>query len=156
MNSLSFIESHEEAEAKRLIDDLFISITGKPFNYRPFNYFVAVKVYTRPEDLKDIKMPDGTTKKLFLPTQFLQNDKYESVSALVCAVGPTAFRSRETGELFANAPWFKVGDWVHIPRQEGSPFSYNGVPMVAIADDRVYGGVEGPTDIAPINVADKV
>ncbi len=153
---LSFVEPHEYDEAKKLIDDLFIELTGQPFTYRPLNYFVTVKIYTRPEDLKTIKMPDGSTKKLFIPTQYLQNDKYESVAALVCAIGPTAFLNRETGEPYAHAPWFSVGSWVHVPRQEGSPFSYRGVPMVTLPDDRVYGTIEGPTDIAVINVADKI
>lgn len=153
---LSFIEPHEENEAQALVDAEFTKLTGKPYTGKPLNYFVTVKIHTRSEDLKIVDMPDGSKKTIFAPTQFLQNDKYESVAALVVAVGPVAFRNRDTGELYAGAPWFKVGDWVHIPRTEGSPFSYRGVPMVTIADDRVYQVVEDPKDIAPINVADKI
>src|SRR4051812_8502300 len=102
MNSLSFIESHEESPAKKLIDDLFIEKTGKPFSYRPPNYFVTVKLWTRSEDLKQVKMPNGKTQTIFAPTQYLQEDKYQSVAALVCAVGPTAFCDRETGQKYAN------------------------------------------------------
>ncbi len=64
--SMSNIEEHEEAEAKALIDQHFIEMTGKPFDMRPAGYLVAVKIYVRPEELKTITQEDGTEVTLYL------------------------------------------------------------------------------------------
>ena len=55
--SMSNIEDHEEVEAKALIDQHFIEMTGKPFDMRPAGYLVAVKIYVRPEELKTSTAP---------------------------------------------------------------------------------------------------
>jgi len=127
--SMSNIEPHEEELAKKLIDDQFISMTGQPFDMKPAGYLVAVKIYVRPEELKTITHAE---------------DKYSSVSALVCAVGPEAYQ----GDKFERSgPWCKVGDWVLIPRYESTMVSYRGVAMALLPDDRVMAVIAGPEDV---------
>lgn len=142
--SMSNIEPHEEALAKQLIDEQFVDITGEPFDMRPAGYLVAVKIYVRPEELKTIKQDDGTEVTLYLPDTVRAEDKYSSVSALVCAVGPEAYQ----GEKFERSgPWCKVGDWVLIPRYESTMVSYRGVAMALLPDDRVMAVIKGPEDV---------
>jgi co-chaperonin GroES (HSP10) len=142
--SMSNIEPHEEALAQQFIDEQFIEITGKPFDMRPAGYLVAVKIYIRPEELKTIKKEDGTEVTLYLPDTVRAEDKYSSVSALVCAVGPEAYQ----GEKFERSgPWCKVGDWILMPRYESTMVSYRGVAMALLPDDRVMAVITGPEDV---------
>lgn len=149
--SMSNIEPHEEQLAKDLIDQQFVDITGKPFDMRPAGYLVAVKIYIRPEELKTITQEDGTQVTLYLPDTVRAEDKYSSVSALVCAVGPEAYQ----GEKFERSgPWCKVGDWVLIPRYESTMVSYRGVAMALLPDDRVMAVIAGPEDVMSGRSAD--
>jgi co-chaperonin GroES (HSP10) len=143
--SMSNIEPHEEELAKQFIDEQFTEMTGQPFDMRPAGYLVAVKIYIRPEELKTIKREDGTEVTLYLPDTVRAEDKYSSVSALVCAVGPEAYQ----GEKFERSgPWCKVGDWILIPRYESTMVSYRGVAMALLPDDRVMAVITGPDDVA--------
>lgn len=150
--SLSHIEAHEEEAVKELIDQHFIEMTGKPFDMRPAGYLVAAKIYVRPEELKTIKREDGTEATIYLPDTVRAEDKYQSVSALVCAVGPDAYK----GEKFEHSgPWCKPGDWVLIPRYEATAVSYRGVAMALLPDDRVMAVITGPEDVQAANLADR-
>jgi co-chaperonin GroES (HSP10) len=151
--SMSNIEPHEEEMAKDLINQHFIEMTGQPFDMRPAGYLVAVKIYVRPEELKTITQDDGTEVTLYLPDTVRAEDKYSSVSALVCAVGPEAYQ----GEKFERSgPWCKVGDWILIPRYESTMVSYRGVAMALLPDDRVMAVVTGPEDVSAGNAAVKI
>ena len=151
--SMSNIEPHEEDMAKDLINQHFIEMTGQPFDMRPAGYLVAVKIYVRPEELKTITQDDGTEVTLYLPDTVRAEDKYSSVSALVCAVGPEAYQ----GEKFERSgPWCKVGDWILIPRYESTMVSYRGVAMALLPDDRVMAVVTGPEDVSAGNAALKI
>ena len=142
--SMSNIEPHEEVLAQQFIDEQFIEMTGQPFDMRPAGYLVAVKIYIRPEELKTIKKEDGTEVTLYLPDTVRAEDKYSSVSALVCAVGPEAYQ----GEKFERSgPWCKVGDWILIPRYESTMVSYRGVAVALLPDDRVMAVITGPEDV---------
>ncbi len=142
--SMSNIEPHEEELAQQFIDEHFVEMTGKPFDMRPAGYLVAVKIYIRPEELKTIKKEDGTEVTLYLPDTVRAEDKYSSVSALVCAVGPEAYQ----GEKFERSgPWCKVGDWILMPRYESTMVSYRGVAMALLPDDRVMAVITGPEDV---------
>jgi co-chaperonin GroES (HSP10) len=142
--NMSNIEPHEEELARQFIDEQFIEMTGQPFDMRPAGYLVAVKIYIRPEELKTIKKEDGTEVTLYLPDTVRAEDKYSSVSALVCAVGPEAYQ----GEKFERSgPWCKVGDWILIPRYESTMVSYRGVAVALLPDDRVMAVISGPEDV---------
>jgi co-chaperonin GroES (HSP10) len=142
--NMSNIEPHEEELAKQFIDEQFVEMTGQPFDMRPAGYLVAVKIYIRPEELKTIKKEDGTEVTLYLPDTVRAEDKYSSVSALVCAVGPEAYQ----GEKFERSgPWCKVGDWILIPRYESTMVSYRGVAVALLPDDRVMAVISGPEDV---------
>ena len=142
--NMSNIEPHEEELAKQFIDEQFVEMTGQPFDMRPAGYLVAVKIYIRPEELKTIKKEDGTEVTLYLPDTVRAEDKFSSVSALVCAVGPEAYQ----GEKFERSgPWCKVGDWILIPRYESTMVSYRGVAMALLPDDSVMAVITGPEDV---------
>lgn len=153
---LPFVEEYEEAEAKALIDKQFTELTGKPFNYRPAGYFIAAKIYIRPEEIKTIKDAAGKNVTLWRPPTSTADDKYQSVAALVCAVGPLAFKDRLSGKQWAEGPTCRVGDWVAIPRFESNVVEYRGVPIAIFADDRILGVIDDPADIKAVTMADRI
>lgn len=145
---LSKIEPHEETEARALVDAQFIDLTGKPLDLSPAGYYIAVKIWV-PED--HIVTESGA--KLFMPETFRDERKYTSGVALVCAVGPDAYK----GDKFAQTgPWCKVGDWVMFPRYEAIALAYRGVGMALLPDDRILAVISDPSDVDSINSANKL
>lgn len=153
---IPYVEEHEVEEAKALIDKQFIEITGKPFGLRPAGYMIACKLWIRDDELKTGTRPDGSTYTLYTAPVTQQQDALTSVAALVCAVGPLAFKDRETGKEWAEGPYCRPGDWIVIPRQSSFLCEYRGVKMAILPDDKIIGTIEDPTDIAPLYVAPRI
>lgn len=147
---MSYIEPFEEIAAKALIDNLFRELTGKPFGFRPGGYQIAVKIFIRPEELKEITRDDGSKVTLYRPLSMTEGDRFQSVAALVCAVGPQAFTGENAkgNDRFPEGPWCKVGDWVVIPRYESFQMTYRGVALAVLADDKIVGVIEDPMDVS--------
>ena len=149
---LSHVEAHEEGMAQELIDQQFIAMTGKPFDMRPAGYLVALKIYVEPDELSVVQTDDGKSITLYRPISMQAEEKYQSCSALVCALGPEAYN----GEKFIDSgPWCKVGDWVMIPRYEATAVSYRGVAVALIPDDRIMAVITDPTDVKSVKDATK-
>lgn len=155
---LPFVEEHEMAEAKKLIDDQFVQLTGKPFNFRPAGYMVICKIYVSPDELMEVTKDDGTKVTLYTAPMQQQQDVLKSVAALVCAVGPQAYKGNNPdGSLrYPEGPWVRCGDWCVIPRHSSFIFQYRGVAMAVIPDDKILGVIEDPRDVSEIYVAPKV
>lgn len=156
--SMSHIEPYEEEKAKKLVLDHFEQLTGKRMMPRPAGYMVAVKIYVRPEEMKEITREDGSKTTLYLPSVATREDKFSSVSALVVALGPQAYKGKNhLGEdRFPEGPWCKVGDFVAIPRNEGFLFNYRGVTMSLLPDDKIMAIIEDPTDVQATYIADRI
>lgn len=147
-STISHIEPHEEAEARELINQQFIEMTGRPMELRPAGYMVALRLWIPPETRE---LEGG--KKIFLADSYRDERKFTSAIGLVCAVGPDAY----AGERFVRTgPWCKVGDWVVFPRYEGNAMSYRDVPMVLLPDDRIIAVVTDPSEVESINNARKL
>lgn len=149
---LSHVEAHEEGLAQELIDQQFIAMTGQPFDMRPAGYLVALKIYVEPDELSVVQTDDGKSITLYRPISMQAEEKYQSCSALVCALGPEAYQ----GEKYKDSgPWCKVGDWVMIPRYEATAVSYRGVAVAIIPDDRIMAVITDPTDVKSVKDATK-
>lgn len=157
VGAFGYVMPHEAAQAKALIDARFIEMTGKPFGYRVTGYLIAVKIYVRPDEIKEIKRTDGSVGKLYISQQSQSEDKFSSVAALVVGIGPQAYKGKNVdgSERFPEGPWCAVCDWVCIPRYESHMFSYRGVAMATLTDDKIMGVIEDPTDVGNITSAMK-
>lgn len=153
---MSRIQPWEENAAKKLINDQFMEMTGKSFTMSPGGYMIAVKIFVRPEELKKVKGPDGKEVVIYRAMTY-DDDKYQSVSALVCATGPDAYKgeNRDGTPRYTN-PWCKVGDWVVIPRHECFLISYRGVAMGILPDDKIIAVIDDPTDVMAPHLADRI
>lgn len=146
----SYIEEHEEEEAKRLIDEEFTKLTGGPCTLRPTGYMILVKIWISPDEMKTITRDDGTQVTLWTPKITQDQDKYRSTSALVVAMGQDAYKgTNPDGTPRYLHPWCKVGDWVVIPRYECYQIMFKGtVAMGLLPDDRILTVCEDPADVA--------
>lgn len=161
--STSFILPHEEEEARAFVvaqfqqHEQFKGLDVAEILPRPTGYYVAVKVYIRPEEASTVTTADGKTVTLWRPHTSLVGDKYQSVCGLVVGTGPDAYSGTNAdGSPRFSKPWCKIGDWVTFPRHEAMIFSYRKVPMLAIPDDKIIMVIDDPTAVEPIHVADKV
>lgn len=151
---MSFINAEEVAEATREITAHLIETTGFADFELPHatGYHMWVKLYTRPEDIVQLKDDAGNAlldefgkpRALILPKSVTTNDKWSSCVALVVQQGPDCY----TGKRFEHSgPWCRVGDWIVIPRNEGIQVSYRGIPMQLIPDDRAMSIIKDPTHV---------
>src|SRR5688572_20023733 len=92
LQGFGYVDPHEEAEAKRIIDEQLTKEFGGPFTVRVCGFFIALKIYVRPEELKAGVREDGSTYSLWIPQKAQQGDKYQAASALVLGVGPQAYK----------------------------------------------------------------
>lgn len=154
-SGLSYIEDHERAVAKKLIDDQFVAMTGKPFGFRVAGYYLVCKIYVRPEELAEVETADGKKVTLFRPDMSRDHDKYHSCAALVCGIGPQAFTGYDIHghARFPAGAACRVGDWISIPRNNSFLQSYRGVAIAIIPDDMALGVIEDPEDVTPIQQA---
>lgn len=146
------VQEHEVAEARRLIDEMFIKLTGKPFDYKTCGWLITLKIYIRPDELAKGKREDGSEYTIWRPQMTATNDKYQSVAALVVGMGPDAYQDVER----YHQPWCRIGDWVTIPRYEAHLFEFRGVALGTLPEDRIMGVISDPTDVSPIHTSDKV
>jgi len=156
--TLPFVEAHEIEEATRVIDAQFVALTGKPFNFRPAGYYIACKIYVSPDEITTVTDKDGKKITLVHAEVTKKQDELKSVAALVCAVGPQAYKGKnEDGtDRFPEGPWARVGDWICLPRHSSFVVKYRGVAMALIPDDKVIGVIEDPTDLAEFYVGNKI
>lgn len=159
MDSLtSFIEPHEESEAKALMAAEFERMTGTNILPRPCGPWLAVKIYIRPDEIKTITNDKGEQVSLYLPKISQDQDKYANCVGLVMAVGPGAYKGNNPDGTprFPEGPWCKVGDWVVFPRYESHVFMYKGVAMMTIFDDKVQMVVPDPSWVVAGHTVDKM
>jgi hypothetical protein len=139
MNRHGYVEAHEEQEAKALI--------WENLGFEPpeaLGDHMIVKLYVRPEEISTIKTNDGREVKLFLPDMVRANDKFRNAVALVIAMGPACYGP----DMHC-----RIGDFVMIPRNEGTQFSYKGWTLHFLKYKK-YGGptvycrIKNPQNIA--------
>ena len=156
VKALPFVEEDEVETAQNLIDQQFIELTGHTFGLRPAGYYIAVKIFVRPDELSVIDMPDGSKKTLWVAPVIQKQDAMESCSALVIAIGPGCFKNRETGAPWADGPTCRVGDWVAIPRASTWLTNYRGVAIGVLTDDKIIGTVDDPSALSSVYVPPKI
>lgn len=137
--STSYILNNEELEA--------ISVVQKALGVElphVCGYHIAVKVYVREEEMKDILCEDNVIRKIYLPESVRATDKFQNCTGLVLSIGADAYK----GDRFKHSgPWCKIGDWIAFPRNEGHQFNYLGIPIQVIPDDKAMLVVKGPSDV---------
>lgn len=92
------------------IDDAFPKVDP---GHEPFNDRVLVQLRS---------VVEKTAGGLQLVHDTQQTEKDNAQVAKVIAIGPLAFRNRETMELWPEGAWFGVGEFVRVPKYGGDRF----------------------------------
>ncbi len=150
MQTLSFVEDHEQIQAQSVIDEQFRELTkctefpaGITFreHARLTRYFAAVKIYIRPEELKEITADDGSKHTLYLPDSVVAEDRYQSCAGLVVSLGPLAFKDKDGNARMAS---YRIGDFIVFPRTDVIRIDFCGVPLGIMTDDRAVVVTDDP------------
>ena len=97
-----------------------------------------------------------TSFGLLIPEETKETEKWNTMIGKVLAVGPIAFKKRDTMEPWPEGVWCKVGDYVRVPKWGGDrwevDFEEGGVKGKALFtffnDHEIIGRVTGdPRDI---------
>jgi co-chaperonin GroES (HSP10) len=97
-----------------------------------------------------------TSSGIYIPEETKETEKWNTMIGKVLAVGPIAFKKRDTMEPWPEGVWCKVGDYVRIPKWGGDrweiDFEDNGIKGKALFtffnDHEIIGKVTGdPRDI---------
>jgi hypothetical protein len=143
-SSTSFVEDHEEEEAKQFIEEEL----GFPLP-KVFGNKLLVKIYIRPEELSTFQNDKGETLHIYMPEAYLANDQYSNFSALVLGVGDKCFKGKEYKD---SGPGCKVGDWVTILRNGGGQqYLYKGVAVQSIPESALLDVIEDPSYVQRVN-----
>lgn len=128
-----------EAAKAKVLDFL-----GFPPPRKTCGFQICVALYIRKDEDVNLKRADGTSSLLIAPTTHTSNDRYVSCTGMVVQMGDDAYQ----GNRFANTgPWCRVGDWVTLPRNEGTQFDFKGHPMMYINDDKIVNVLDDPTQV---------
>lgn len=97
-----------------------------------------------------------TAAGIFIPEEVKETEKWNTMIGKVIAIGPLAFRKRESMEPWPEGSWASVGDFVRVPKWGGDrweiDFEQNGAKGKALFtffnDHELIGKVTGdPRDI---------
>lgn len=128
---LSYIESHEAQEAQHIVaQNLGFSLPELDGD------FIAVKLFIRPEEVFTVTQPDGKKVSFYLPESLRCTDKFRNCTALVIAIGVAC----------ENLP-YRVGDFIVIPRNEGTQLNYGGVVLHFLKANKIYAVIRSPEHI---------
>ena len=60
-----------------------------------------------------------TAGKIILVEETKETEKWNNMVAKVIAIGPLAFRNRDTNEPWPEGSWCEVGDYIRVPKWGG-------------------------------------
>lgn len=68
------------------------------------------------------RVPNSTKSGIVLVSDTQDSVKWNTQVARVVALGPLAYRNRETREAWGEGAWVSVGDFARVPRWNGDRF----------------------------------
>lgn len=78
--------------------------------------------------LVQIRSPKEVTKGgIILHTQVREDEMWNEMTAKVIALGPLAFKNRETMQPWPEGDWCKVGQYVRVPKWGGDQIQIGSV-----------------------------
>ena len=95
-------------------DDIDEAFPAADPGFKPFGSRVIVQIRT----------PKRVTKGgIYVPDDVRETEHYNTQIAKVVAIGPLAFHNRSTGEPWPEGAWFRVGEFVRVPKYGGDRWS---------------------------------
>lgn len=110
------------------------------------SHFPTVAYGTRPNGGNvhvQLRMVPRKSGMIELPQQTRDFNEQQTALGIVRAVGPAAFKARDTGVPWHEGPWYQVGDLVMVRRHQGRRFAVS----VPGTEDRVIIAVVNEYDV---------
>jgi co-chaperonin GroES (HSP10) len=111
--------------------------TEKAGDIQATGYYVAIKIWVRPEKIGSI----------YTATVTQQEDKYSHPVGEVVSIGPDAFK----GDAYTSGAWCKIGDHVLFDRGAAQALNYDGQALAFIPDNKIVAVVPDPMKFLKIN-----
>jgi len=129
--SLSYITPEERDQARRYVEE-HLGFSVPPLKGKD----IAVKLWVREEDVILGVNPEGKEIRLSIPQTVRCDEQLHGCVGLVVGRGEEC---REDG--------IQVGDFVLMPRYEGTACQIKGVPLRVISSEQLYGVIQDPACI---------
>lgn len=113
----------------------------QPTEIQATGYYVAIKIWVRPEKIGSVYTPAMTQKE----------DKYSHPVGEVVSVGPDAFK----GDAYTSGAWCKPGDHVLFDRGAAQALNYDGTALAFVPDNKIVAVVPDPAKFLKINAMDR-
>jgi co-chaperonin GroES (HSP10) len=99
--------------------------------------------------LQPRRLLSKTKGGILIPTSVTENQYFLNAIGRVLAMGPLAWRDRNTGRLWGDLdePQIKPGDWLVYGRNAGVRTAYRGTKLLLLNDDEVLMRVADPADV---------
>ena len=78
-----------------------------------------------------------TTGGIYLPSQSQDNEEYLTAHGIILAVGPLAWKDRETGKPWQGGNWAKTGYHVTFGKYAGQKLIIERVKLLLLNDDEI-------------------
>lgn len=127
----SYITPQEREQARRYVEE-HLGFSVPPLKGRD----MAIKLWVREEDVIAGKDHNGQEIRLCIPQTLRCDDPLHGCVGLVVGLGEEC---REDG--------VQVGDFVLMPRYEGTACQIKGVPVRVISSEHLYGVIQDPACI---------
>jgi co-chaperonin GroES (HSP10) len=90
------------------------------------------------------------TKKgspIIMPGSYVEAEKYQNMVGKVIAIGPLAFKKRDSMEPWPEGSWCEIGDYLRVPKWGGDrwevPFHDGLVSFVVMNDHEIIAAITG-------------
>lgn len=115
--------SHLNVQIDTTLDEAFPDVDP---GLEPFGSRVLVQIRTA----------KGKTKGgIILASSTKETELWNTQTAKVIAIGSLAFCDRKTGQPWPEGPWFKVGDYIRVPKYSGDKWQ---VPIDGTDDEALF------------------
>jgi len=91
-----------------------------------------------------LRMVPKKSGMIELPQQTRDFNEQQTCLGLVLAIGPSAFKDRDSGQPWHEGPWYAVGDLVMVKRHQGRRFA---TPVPGTDGERVVIAVINEYDV---------
>ena len=100
--------------------------------------------------LVQMRLPKSKTASgIVLPGDVKEFDLYQNVLGKVIAVGPVAFKDRNTLEVWKEGEWVRVGDFVYVPKythnSRNIPFGDETIELRFVKDTDLIAAIDNVT-----------
>ena len=109
MSELKPIPVIEGQEGTPNVDEMAWAFPEVKPGQRPYGGRVVIQ-------LRRIKKTAG---RIIIVDETKENEKWNNMIGKVVAIGPLAFKNRDTMQPWAEGSWAEVGDYVRVPRWTG-------------------------------------